>query len=123
MPQSASRFEIGLLYVAGVVQGLALVTFPAASTIFASPTGFALSSTQYGAMFIPQVVLAILASAFGSRLARRFGLARRAAAGVVRRSAAMALLAASPLLVGTHAAFVAALRCHRRAGARLRRRR
>jgi hypothetical protein len=39
-----------------------------------SPTGFDLSSTQYGAMFIPRVVLAILASAFGSRPAGRFGL-------------------------------------------------
>jgi MFS transporter, FHS family, glucose/mannose:H+ symporter len=72
--QAASRFEIGLLYLAGVLQGLASVTFPAASKIFASPTGFDLSSTQYGAMFIPRVVLAILASAFGSRPAGRFGL-------------------------------------------------
>jgi MFS transporter, FHS family, glucose/mannose:H+ symporter len=81
VPQTGSRFEIGLLYLGGVVQGLALVTFPAASTIFTSPTGFALSNTQYGAMFIPQVVLAILASAFGSAAETT----RRAAAGVVRR--------------------------------------
>ena len=74
MARTANRFEIGVLYVAAAVQGLALVTFPAASTIFTSPAGFDLSNTQYGAMFIPQVVLAILASAFGSRLARRFGL-------------------------------------------------
>jgi hypothetical protein len=40
MPPAASRFEIGLLYAAGVVQGLALVTFPAASAIFVSATGF-----------------------------------------------------------------------------------
>ena len=40
MPQGASRLEIGLLYVAGVIQGLALVTFPAASAIFTvRPTG------------------------------------------------------------------------------------
>jgi fucose permease len=103
---TASRFETVLLYLAGAVQGLALVTFPAASTIFASPHGFQLSSTQYGAMFIPQVVLAILASAFGSRLARRFGLRGVLLMGLCGDLLSMALLAASPLLIGTSAAFV-----------------
>ena len=106
MAQGASRFEIGLLYLAGMLQGLALVTFPAASTIFASPTGFDLSSTQYGAMFIPQVVLAILASAFGSRLARRFGLRGVLLLGLCSDLIAMALLTTSPLLIGTPGAFV-----------------
>ncbi len=106
MAPAASRFEVGLLYSAGVAQGLALVTFPAASTIFASSTGFDLNSTQYGAMFIPQVALAILASAFGSRLARRFGLRGVLLLGLGGDLIAMALLAASPLLIGTHAEFV-----------------
>jgi fucose permease len=104
--RAASQFEIGLLYLAAVLQGLALVTFPAASTIFASPTGFDLSSTQYGAMFIPQVVLAILASAFGSRLARRFGLRGVLLLGLCGDLIAMALLTASSLLIGTSGAFV-----------------
>ncbi len=103
---TASRFEIGLLYLAGVVQGLALVTFPAASAIFASPKGFDLSSTQYGAMFIPQVVLAILAATFGSRLAARFGLRGVLLLGLCGDLIAMALLATSPLLIGTQAALV-----------------
>jgi FHS family glucose/mannose:H+ symporter-like MFS transporter len=103
---TASRFEIGLLYLAGVVQGLALVTFPAASAIFANPKGFALSNTQYGAMFIPQVVLAILASTFGSRLARSFGLRGVLLLGLCGNLIAMALLASSPLLIGTPSAFV-----------------
>jgi hypothetical protein len=33
----AKRSEIGLVYLAGLVQGVALVTFPAASSIFTSP--------------------------------------------------------------------------------------
>jgi FHS family glucose/mannose:H+ symporter-like MFS transporter len=106
MPPDASRFEIGLLYLSGVAQGLALVTFPAASTIFTDPNGFNLSSTQYGAMFIPQVVLAILASAFGSRLARRFGLRGVLLFGLCGDLAAMALLAGSPSMMGTPAAYV-----------------
>lgn len=106
MARSASRFEIGLLYLAGVVQGLALVTFPAASAIFASPTGFALSSTQYGAMFIPQVVMAVCASAFGSRLARRISLRGVLLLGLCGDLVSMALLSVSPLLMGTPAAFI-----------------
>ena len=57
-------------------------------------------------MFIPQVVLAILASAFGSRLARGFGLRGVLLLGLCGDLLAMALLAASPLLIGTQAAFV-----------------
>ena len=37
MPQ---RTEVGLVYAAGLVQGLTLVTFPAASSIFTSPDGY-----------------------------------------------------------------------------------
>ena len=45
----AQRREIAAVYVAGLVQGLALVTFPAASTIFTDPQHYGLSSTEYGA--------------------------------------------------------------------------
>ncbi len=37
------------------------------ATIFTSPADYGLSSTQYGAMFLPQVVLAIAASLLGGR--------------------------------------------------------
>ncbi len=104
-PPSASRFAIGLLFLAAVIQGLALVTFPAASAIFASPSGFNLSGTQYGAMFIPQVVLAILASAVGPRLALRLGMRGVLLLGVACDVLSMALLSASPLLIGSPLAF------------------
>lgn len=106
MQATASRFEIAVLYAAGLVQGLALVTFPAASTIFTSSSGFRLSSTQYGAMFIPQVVLAILASAFGSRLARRFNLRSVLLLGLSADLLSMALLALSAMFAGSTAAFM-----------------
>ena len=51
------------------VQGIVLVTFPAASTIFTDPDEYDLSSTQYGALFLPQVVTAIAGSLLGSALA------------------------------------------------------
>ena len=96
----ASRTEIGVVYVAAVMQGLALVTFPAASSIFTSPDGFGFDSTRYGAMFVPQVVLAILASALAPKLARRWSLRRVLLAGFAGDIVAMALLALSRLLLG-----------------------
>ena len=52
----ATRTEADTVYAAGLVQGIVLVTFPAASTIFTDPAQYDLSSTQYGTMFLPQVV-------------------------------------------------------------------
>jgi hypothetical protein len=52
----ASRTENQVVNLAGLVQGITLVTFPAASSIFTDSTEYDLSNTQYGAMFLPQVV-------------------------------------------------------------------
>jgi MFS transporter, FHS family, glucose/mannose:H+ symporter len=105
-PQPDKRLILGLLYLTAVVQGLTLVTFPAASAIFTSPSAFNLSSAQYGAMFIPQVALAILASALGPRFASRFGLRGVLLLGLGGDVLSMALLSASPLALGSPRAFV-----------------
>jgi MFS transporter, FHS family, glucose/mannose:H+ symporter len=97
----ASRTEIGVVYGAAVAQGLALVTFPAASSIFTSPDGFGFDSTRYGAMFVPQVAFAILASALAPKLARRLSLRRVLLAGFAGNIVSMTLLALSRLLMGT----------------------
>lgn len=97
---TASRSEVGVVYVAAVMQGLALVTFPAASSIFTSPDGFGFDSTRYGALFLPQVLLAILASAFAPRLARQWSLRRVLLAGLAGDIVSMLLLALSRLLLG-----------------------
>jgi MFS transporter, FHS family, glucose/mannose:H+ symporter len=96
----ASRTEIGVVYFAGMVQGLTLVMFPAASAIFTGPEGFGFDSTRYGAMFVPQVVMAVLASALAPRLARRWGLRRVLLLGIAGDIVSMALLALSRLLLG-----------------------
>jgi hypothetical protein len=53
------RREVLTVYVIGLFQGLSLVAFPAAATILTSKTGYNLSKSQYGLMFIPQVAMAI----------------------------------------------------------------
>ena len=66
-----SKTERTVINAAGLVQGIVLVTFPAASTIFTEKSEYGLSSTQYGDMFLPQVALAITMSLLGAGLARR----------------------------------------------------
>ena len=78
----ASRAETSAVYGAGIVQGIALVTFPAASTIFTDPAEYDLSSTQYAGLFLPQVITAIAASLLGAGLADRFGTKRVYLAGL-----------------------------------------
>ena len=55
------------------MQGITLVTFPAASTIFTSGSGYGLSAGEYGAMFVPQVIAALVASLAGATIAARAG--------------------------------------------------
>jgi MFS transporter, FHS family, glucose/mannose:H+ symporter len=89
---------LGLIYGAGVAQGLALVTFPAASAIFTNPRGYGLSATRYGLMFLPQVLMAIFASSTAPKLARRWSLKRVLLLGLGSDIAAMLLLAMSGLV-------------------------
>jgi hypothetical protein len=58
----ASRTESAVVNVAGLVQGIVLVTFPAASTIFTERSEYGLSSSQYGTMLVVTFVLVALLS-------------------------------------------------------------
>jgi FHS family glucose/mannose:H+ symporter-like MFS transporter len=93
-----TRTEITLIYVTGLFQGLALVTFPAASSIFTSPNGYGFSHARYGAMFLPQVSLAILASSLAPKFASRSSLKTVLLLGVFADLVSMSLLASSNLL-------------------------
>jgi fucose permease len=91
----ASKTESAVVNAAGLVQGIVLVTFPAASTIFTSKSEYGLSSTQYGTLFLPQVVMAITASLLGAGLARRISTKRVYLLGLACSLISMALLIAS----------------------------
>ncbi len=80
----ATSTESTVVYAAGVVQGVALVTFPAAGAILTDPAEYDLTSSQYGLLFVPQVVTAITAALLGASLSERFGTKRVLIAGLVR---------------------------------------
>ena len=56
----AQRSEILTVYAAGLIQGVALVTFPAANAVFMSSSDYGLSSTEYGGMFVPETLMTAL---------------------------------------------------------------
>lgn len=93
------RSEVAAIYAAAIVQGLALVTFPAASTVFTSPQHYGLSSTKYGSMFVPQAIMAIVASLLGAGLIRRLGIKRIYLLGLIADLASMALLILSQFVI------------------------
>jgi MFS family permease len=91
----ATQVERTVVNAAAVVQGVALVTFPAASTILTDPSEYDLSSTQYGTLFLPQVITAIAAALLGAGLGGRFGVKRVYLVGLAASLVSMALLLAS----------------------------
>lgn len=100
---AARRSEIAAVYGAGLVQGVALVTFPAASVVFTSAADYGLSRTEYGGMFVPQAVTAIGSALLAAGVTRRLGAKRIYLVGLVANLAAMALLVLSRFAIGEHA--------------------
>lgn len=98
----AKRNEIANVYAAGVVQGIGLVTFPAASAVFTSPADYGLSSTEYGSMFVPQAILAIVTSLAGAGLRNRLGMKRIYLLGLLANLLAMSLLVLSGFVMAEH---------------------
>jgi MFS-type transporter involved in bile tolerance (Atg22 family) len=95
----AQRSEIVTVYAAGLLQGVALVTFPAASAVFTNASDYGLSNTEYGGMFVPQAVLAIAASLLGAGLTRRFGAKKIYLLGLFANLLAMSLLVVSRFVI------------------------
>ncbi len=89
------RFEIVTVYSIGLFQGLSLVAFPASASILQSPSGYDLSKSRYGILFLPQVIMAIAGSLALPALTRRFRLKQVLLAGLIADTVAMSLMVAS----------------------------
>jgi MFS family permease len=102
--ESQAEFrEVAAVFTAGIIQGLALITFPAASAILTSPSYYGLTNTAYGAMFVPQAVTAISASLLWSGLSRRMGIKQIFLLGLSADLLSMALLFSSQFVMTNHA--------------------
>jgi len=94
-----NKKEMTAIYMGGLIQGIALVVFPAAGTIFTNPAGFAFSAGEYGSLFISQSALAISVSAFSSKLSTFFGAKGAFLFGILANLASMTLLTLSALFM------------------------
>ena len=90
---SATWVIVGVLYLSALLQGLAMVSFPASSTVLTGALG--LSSAEYGAIFLPQVALAIVGSIGGGTLAQRWGLKSLLLIALAANAVSQLLLAAT----------------------------
>jgi len=89
------KFEIILIYSTGLIQGIVLVTVPAASSILTDPNAFGFSDSAYGTLFIPQVIMAVLGALLGPKLSREWGLKSIYQTGLIFNICAMAFIGAS----------------------------
>ncbi len=68
----SSWASVALVYLGGPLKRLTLVSFPASGAVLKELQG--LSDAQYGAIFLPQVALAVIGSIGAGSLARKLGL-------------------------------------------------
>ncbi len=90
---NAGIAAIAVIYLSAFVQGLTLVSFPASSGVLRAMHGF--SDAQYGAIFLPQVALAVIGAGGGGVLAQRIGLKVLLVLALLANALSQALLAAS----------------------------
>lgn len=91
MKQSASGIDATLVYLSALAQGLTLVSFPASSAVIKTAIG--VSDAQYGAIFLPQVALAVIGAIAGAGLSQRIGLKALLALALLINGLSQALLA------------------------------
>ncbi len=93
------KLEILLIYSTALIQGLTLVIVPAASSVLTDPQTFGFSESAYGALFVPQVIMAILGALLGPGFSRRRGMKAVYQSGLLFNICAMILIGASELFL------------------------
>ena len=83
------------IYLSGFLVGIALVLFPAAGSILTDADFHGFTSTQFGSIFIPQIVLAILTSLSAPKIAEKVGMKTVMLIGLASLLVATTLLGAS----------------------------
>jgi len=84
---------IFLLYSVAILQGMAFVIFPSASIILTSPMYHHLTPNEYGSLFIPMIISAIVVSGAGGSFAKRHGIRKLFLPGIICNILSMTALA------------------------------
>ncbi len=90
------------VYFSAFLAGISLVMYPAAGSIFTSDDYHGLSSSQFGSIFIPQIILAIITSLSAPKLAEKWGMKKVMLMGLFALIMSNALLSASHIFMSGH---------------------
>ena len=88
------------VYLSGFLVGIILVLYPAAGSLFTNPDFHGLSSAQFGSIFIPQIILAIVTSLSAPKLSERWSMKTVMLFGL------LSLLLSGLVLAASHLFFV-----------------
>ena len=83
------------IYISGFLVGITLVVFPAAGSILTNPSFHGFTSTQFGSIFIPQIILAIITSLSAPSIAKKIGMKKVMLIGLVALFVSSVLLGAT----------------------------
>ncbi len=89
------KFAIATLYTLAFVQGIGFTTMPGLSNYLTSLHGFGFTASQYGSLFIPMILGAILAALLGGILAKKHSLKALTLVAILCNIFAMAGIGAS----------------------------
>lgn len=94
--------HVALIIALGLFQGLAIVIVPAASTLLTKADYQGLSNQEYGALFLPEIIGAVLLSVMGGVYAKKKGIQPLLYTGLVTNLLGAFLLSSSSLLYHEH---------------------
>lgn len=83
------------VYLSGFLVGVALVLFPAAANLFGDDAFHGFTSAQYGSIYLPQIILAIISSLSAPRIADKIGMKKVLLWGLTSLLLAMLLMMGS----------------------------
>jgi len=98
MKKLTNMIAVLLIYLLGLIQGIAFTTIPAAANFLTSGAGFRFTDAEYGSIFLPMIIGAIVASFAGGALGKRYTVKRVLLVGMALSAASMALFAFADLI-------------------------
>lgn len=106
----AGRWQrILAIYPSSLLQGLTVTLYPAAGPLLTDPAQHGLSEAQFGSLFAPQIIAAIVASALASRIARQFSMKTLLMCGLLANLIAMMLLVTTVMFIDNSGITIALL--------------
>lgn len=87
------------IYAGGFMTGVALIMFPGAGSILTDPEFHGFTGGQFGSIFTPQIITAILSSLLAPKLADKISMKKVLLIGLMLSSASMLLLGGSHWLI------------------------